>query len=156
MRICIPTESEAGMAAKPFAHFGSAPFFTVVDLDSNEVKVQANPACHSQPGACHHVGLLQGQRVDAVVASGLGRNAFHALQQAGIEVLAAAGDAVADVVAAVRSGKATPMQFAATCSGHQGHGCGGHGHAHPHGHEHGPDHGHQHRHRGGASPEWSL
>jgi predicted Fe-Mo cluster-binding NifX family protein len=148
MRICIPTETPRGLQAKLAKHFGTAPFFTLVDLDSGAVSVRANPSCHSQPGSCHHLSLLRSEHVQALVSGGLGREAFHALRQAGIDVLVPAGDQVAEVVAALRKGESTPMTFAATCGGTAGHGCG-----HGHGHGHGRGQGHQHRHRHGAAPE---
>lgn len=152
MRVCIPTEGDQGLQAKLAQHFGSAPFFTVIDLASGQISARANPACHSHPGACHHVSMLQGEKVEAVVSSGIGRNAFSALQQAGIQVLVPNGEVVTDVVAALQRGERTPMAFAGTCGGHgHGQGC-GHGHEHGHEHGHGCGHGHQHRHRG-ASPE---
>ena len=33
MKICIPTADNNGMDAKASAHFGSAPYYTVVDTD---------------------------------------------------------------------------------------------------------------------------
>lgn len=144
MRVCIPTETDQGLHAKLAGHFGTAPFFTIVDLATGVVLVRPNPSCHSRPGQCHHLGLLQSEQVDAVVSSGLGRNAFEALQQAGIKVLLPAGEAVAEVLGALRHGHETPMRTA-TCGGHH-HAAGAHGHCQGHQHQH------QHQHHDGKPP----
>ena len=37
MKICMPTEGDKGISEKLYAHFGSAPYFTVVDTETGDV-----------------------------------------------------------------------------------------------------------------------
>ena len=45
MKLCIPTETNEGKNAKVYGHFGSAPYFTIVDTEKDTVEVidNANP-----------------------------------------------------------------------------------------------------------------
>jgi predicted Fe-Mo cluster-binding NifX family protein len=104
-----------------FGHFGRAPFFTVVDLEGGEVEVVRNPGCRQKQHQLHHIHQLKGHRVDAVVCSGIGRRAWAALAEAGIEVLDGPGKTVAERVEAVRSGAAHPMTERDSCGGPHGH-----------------------------------
>lgn len=106
MKLCIPTEDDRGMEGRASRHFGSAPFFTVVEPESGRVEVLKNPDCHAHPDSCHHVPQLRGHGVEAVVCEGLGRRAAAALSLAGIEPKAVSGLTVAEVLEKVRSGEA--------------------------------------------------
>ena len=46
MRICIPTMGEGGMNEAICQHFGRAPTFTMIDLDSGDIKVLPNVSEH--------------------------------------------------------------------------------------------------------------
>ena len=46
MKICIPTMGEGGMQEAICQHFGRAPTFTIVDLDSGAIKVLPNVSEH--------------------------------------------------------------------------------------------------------------
>jgi predicted Fe-Mo cluster-binding NifX family protein len=39
MRLCIPTIDDAGLDAQLSAHFGSAPYYTIVDTESEAFEV---------------------------------------------------------------------------------------------------------------------
>ena len=139
MRICIPSNTDQGMAATVSQHFGSAPYFTVVDLDSGDLRVLQNPACGHHPSHCHHLSVLRAQNVGAIVCGGIGRRAFAALQEAGIKVLVPTSVNLTDIVAAVREGRAPEMSADAACGGRR--------HRHS-GHCHSDGDGGRHRHHG--------
>ena len=42
MKICLPTLEDTGLEAALCGHFGQAPFFTLVDADTNQVMAQPN------------------------------------------------------------------------------------------------------------------
>lgn len=117
MRICIPTQTDAGLRAPLAPHYGKAPFFTFVELDTGEVAVHTNAAGPTDPDACHHCDLLRDQKVAAVVGAGMGQRALQGLRRAGIEVLTQKGPLAADAVAAVRLGMAVPMTAPHACTG---------------------------------------
>jgi predicted Fe-Mo cluster-binding NifX family protein len=153
MKICIPSTDDKGLDSTVFDHFGRAPFFTLVEVESGDLEVMSNPDCHSgDPGhhgqhSCHHTGHLKGRGVDTVVSSGMGRGAFAGLNKAGIEVLIAGPGTVRDVVEAVKSGKAHPLDMDKTCGGGRGLGHGdGHVHGHARGHGDGCGNHHSHGH----------
>ncbi len=153
MKICIPSQDDRGLESEVHDHFGSAPWFTVVDTESGEAESFRNPSCHRDHGSCHHVDTLRSRGVAAVVSSGIGRRAWNALDEAGIKVFSATTRKVGDLVIAVQAGDAEPLNLDSTCQGHGSHqhgegrgmGC-GHGHGDGHGHGHGDGHGHGHGH----------
>jgi len=49
MKICIPTQDDLGLESQLFSHFGSAPFFTIVEVDSGDLQVMGNLGLHSHP-----------------------------------------------------------------------------------------------------------
>lgn len=123
MKICIPTQTDLGLDAEPNAHFGRAPFLTVVDLDHDQVTSIRNPACHKKEGRCHHVPVLNAHGVKAVVCPRMGRRARADLEAAGIAVYASPEAPVARMVEAFRAGELSPA--AASAGGHEGT-CRGH------------------------------
>jgi predicted Fe-Mo cluster-binding NifX family protein len=62
--------------------------------------------------------------IDAVVCHGMGRRAYAALQNAGIDVMLCEAVTVQGVLAAVRDNAVTAPSEDEMCSGH------GHGHSH--------------------------
>lgn len=147
MRICIPTVDERGYESEAHDHLGSAPFFTVVDMDSDEIKIVRNPDCHHHPGTCHHVPLLLAQHVDLVACKAVGHRSFEALNEAGIGVLAPVTGTVARVLETIRSGNVSRLSADEARRGglHGRHGGAGHGRHGIHGEA---DAGHQGRGQG--------
>jgi len=123
MKICIPTDCDRGTESATSPHFGTAPFFTLVDLDRMHVESVPNPSCHSRNGNCHRISLLTSHSVDAVVCEGVGRRAFDALREAGIEVLSSPAGTVGWVIAAVSAGHTHRLTEHTACAGGRGHGC---------------------------------
>ena len=133
MKICIPTKDERGMESELFGHFGSAPFFTVVDSESGEVEIRQNDNTHHGRGGCHPMRQFGSQSVDAVVCQGMGRRAVASLTEAGVRVLVmnqGAEHTVQDIVVAAREQRLQPFSEQDACQGH--------GHGQGHGHRHGP------------------
>lgn len=132
MKICIPTHDDSGLDAALYDHFGSAPFFTLVDVDSARIEVIDNSDSGHQHGQCTPTGHLEGKQVDAVVCRGMGRRAVSRLLASGIDVLVADGRTVGETVTAARENRLRHMAERDACGG------GGQGHCH----QHGPGHGH--------------
>ena len=84
MKICIPTETNEGKAAKVYGHFGSAPYFTIYDADTNSVEVIDNLNQHHSHGLCHPMNALKGKGIDIVVCGGMGARAVQKLNEEGI------------------------------------------------------------------------
>jgi len=151
MKICIPTQDDRGMESRLFDHFGSAPFFAMVNVDNGRLDVVNN--LESDPGShsCHNVDRLTAHDVDVVVCKGVGRRAFAALNLAGIDVWSPEQGTVGEILEAVRAGQVRRLTADDACGGgrHGGNRVAGSGHGRCNCH-HG-DHGHdQVLPRGGA------
>lgn len=129
MKLCIPTEDEAGLAGRISAHFGSARWFTVVDSESGDTRSVRNREEAHKPGTCDAAASIADLRVEAVVASGLGRRALQSLNQAGIPVYVTQSPTVGEAVEEFKMEVLMPLRGEQACSG--GRGLGSH---HRHGH----------------------
>jgi len=134
MRICIPAETHEEHVAAVCGHFGSAPWFHIVDLETGATDVIANGRARHEHGACRPIDGLVGHHIDLVVCRGIGPNAARQLHAAGIEVRVSDAAHVAGVVEQARTNQLQPLDPDRLCAG--GH---GHGHGHRHGHERGEE-----------------
>jgi predicted Fe-Mo cluster-binding NifX family protein len=130
MRICIPTLDNRGLEGKVSGHFGSAPFFTVVDTESGACEIVSKEGHGHEHGGCAPVALLTPHNLDAVVCMGMGRGAIMKLDQAGIKVFVTESEQVSEVVTSAREGKLRQFSSQDACAGHQ------HGHDHGQGGSH--------------------
>jgi predicted Fe-Mo cluster-binding NifX family protein len=117
MRLCIPTGSDCGLDAPIAAHFGSAPYFTLVDSESGAVQVVATYHAHHAHETCEPPTSLPAHGVGAVICLGLGRRAFASLQQLGIDVFLTDAGAAGGAVQAFRDGRVRAFASAAACQG---------------------------------------
>lgn len=138
MRICVPTGTDEGIDAAVFGHFGSAPYFSVLDTDTGEVEVLTNGNEHHEHGRCRPVQQLDPARLDAVAVRGMGRNALTRLAAAGIPVYVCRGNDLREILQEARKGILQPLDPSRACAGHGNH----HGHDHNHGHGRGRYDGH--------------
>jgi predicted Fe-Mo cluster-binding NifX family protein len=124
MRLCIPTDSNRGLDAPISGHFGSAPYFTLVESDTGCVEVVSNRHAHHAPGTCEAARSLPAHGVGAVVCLGLGRRALDGLRRIGIEVFVTEAGYAGAAVEAFRSGGVTALSSEEACRGGR-HQCGG-------------------------------
>lgn len=123
MRLCLPTLDDRGREATLSAHFGSAPYLMLVDVDMEQYEVVVNRNAHHAPGTCEAVRALGPHAVDAVVCLGLGRRAYGALRKLGIAVHVADPGSVGPAVDAFRAGRLRALAEDEAC--HGGHHGGG-------------------------------
>lgn len=135
MRLCIPTLNDAGLKAIPSDHFGSAPFFTLVDTSTEEIETIRNDDTHHVHGRCRPLSSLPIDSTDAIVCRGLGQRAFLRLAEAGVPVLITGAPDVASILAAYREDGLVQMTAEQACQGHGG------SHGHSHSFNHGQGHG---------------
>lgn len=128
MKICIPTEDDRGLDSTAATHFGSAPYFTVADTDSDGVEVVRNPDCHHGPQSCHHIPILRAHHVDGVVCTTVGRRAYSAMIEAGIDIYAVPPGTVSEILSAVHDRTPRRLSLEETCGGGRRHGRHGEGH----------------------------
>jgi len=130
MRLCIPTEDDAGLTARISAHFGSAPRFTIVDSDTGAARSVPNREHGHRPGTCDAAGSISGLDVEAVVCGGFGRRALHSMRRAGIPVYLTGSASVEEAVEEFRMDRLVPLLEDQACSGGRSL-----GRCHEHGHE---------------------
>jgi len=123
MKICIPTLDSGGLEGLASDHFGSAPFFTVVNTDDKSCEVIDNRGTHEH-GVCSPLQNLASHGLDAIVCMGMGRRAILSLAQSGVDVLVAESYKVSEIVDAAQRGQLKPLDPAQACGG------GGGGHCH--------------------------
>ena len=127
MNICIPVEDNNGLDSRVCQHFGSAPFFLVVDSDTNECDAVVNSGAQHAHGMCQPLALLKGKDIDGVVVGGIGQGALFKFQAANIGVYLSEYSTVNETLAAHKAGSLRPLSQG-TCAGHgHGHGADGHG-----------------------------
>ncbi|HUT07462.1 MAG TPA: NifB/NifX family molybdenum-iron cluster-binding protein [Candidatus Latescibacteria bacterium] len=120
MRICFPTETNQGLSALLYGHFGSAPFFTLADTETGILEVRDNQGQVHAHGACHPVGALEGLGIQAVVCGGMGLRALQKLEEAGIEVYRSGALTVEEALREIREGKAERLSAEGACAHHKG------------------------------------
>lgn len=97
MKICIPTMGEAGMQEAVCQHFGRAPTFTVVDLDSGKITVLKNVSEH-MGGTGLPTETIFAEGVQVMIVGGLGPKAVAMFNQGGVDVFVGAVGTVKDAI----------------------------------------------------------
>jgi predicted Fe-Mo cluster-binding NifX family protein len=124
VKIAFPVQSDAGLESVVFNHFGSAPFFLVVDAATKEVETVKNRDQHHAHGACNPMRALDDQRVDVVVVGGIGGGALTGLNRMGISVHRSQAATVRENLALLASSGLPVIELQGSCGGHgAGGGC---------------------------------
>ncbi len=126
MKLCIPTIDDRGLAGRLPDHFGSAPYFTLVEVESGQAEVVRNLHGEHEPGTCHSAEALRGYGVGAVVCHGLGRRAFGRLRNMGLPVFVTEEEDTASVLEAYRGGRLSRLTSERACHGGRHHHGGSH------------------------------
>ncbi len=117
MLACIPTNGDAGFEDTVCEHFGSAPYFTLYDTRTDEVKVIKNRHAQHSHGNCRPMNQLSRYGIDCILCSGIGRHATDELNREGISIYSAEADRVADIVELIKSGGLKEAEFHGPCRG---------------------------------------
>jgi len=117
MKICIPTMGNNGLDDIVGEHFGRVPTYTIIDLDTNEVKVVPNTSEH-MGGIGHPPEILLREGVNVLVCRGLGRRAIGMFEETGIDVYIGASGSVKDAVSAFRQGRLQKAGIGDACGRH--------------------------------------
>lgn len=125
MNICVPTLEDKGMDSVAYGHFGSAPYFIMVDVAAGATKTIHNGNEHHAHGACNPLAALGGSLVSIVIVGGIGRRAVEALNSMGIKVFRSMEGTVRHNVEAWQKGELAELTVDNACGGHgHGGGCG--------------------------------
>jgi len=88
MKIVIPTNNDKGLLAEMGAHFGKANFYTIIDIDNNEIKdveVIKNPG-HAQGACSNAINNILSLNPDALIVVGIGPKPAMGFYNAGLNV----------------------------------------------------------------------
>lgn len=119
VRIAIPSDTMAGLEAPRSGHFGKCAYYTLVDVNDNEVvAVQCmQNGGHIAGGCSVPVTLLKGWDVNTVVVAGIGGRPLMGFREEGIEVYAGYGATVLETVEAFLQGTIGPIGQDQVCGG---------------------------------------
>jgi predicted Fe-Mo cluster-binding NifX family protein len=120
MKICFPVEKNDGLESTVFNHFGSAPFFLLVDVATGEVTEVRNRDLDHAHGSCQPLKALSNHPVDAVVVGGIGGGALSGLTRANIAVYRAKGATISENLTLLAKGALERWLPSSVCGGHGG------------------------------------
>lgn len=117
MKICIPTIGNNGLDDFVGEHFGRVPTYTIVDLETNEVKVVKNTSEH-MGGVGYPPEIMLREGVNILVCRGLGRRAISMFDETGIDVYIGASGSVKDAISAFKQGRLQKAGIGDACGQH--------------------------------------
>lgn len=118
MRICIPTVDDTGIDARLSPHFGSAPFFTLVDESGDRAEVVVNEHARHEHGGCRPTASLTDRALDVVLCRGIGRGAHARLTAAGLRVYITEAWTIREALDALQAGLFAEVRPEQLCQGH--------------------------------------
>jgi predicted Fe-Mo cluster-binding NifX family protein len=121
MKIAIPTLGNRGLNETVGEHFGRVPTYTLIDTETNEVRIIQNTS-HHLGGEGYPPELLAKNGVEIMLCSGLGRRAIQMFEQFGIEVYVGAYGTVKDVIEMWKNNKLELATDENACRQHKFHG----------------------------------
>jgi predicted Fe-Mo cluster-binding NifX family protein len=117
MKICVPTMGENGLNNLVGQHFGRVPTYTIVDLETDNVKVIPNTS-HHMGGQVDPPEIMAREGVNVMICQGLGRRAITMFEEFGIEVYIGASGTVRDAVTAFKQGRLQKANINDACGQH--------------------------------------
>ncbi len=122
MKICIPTEEPKGLDSLAYGHFGSAPFFLLIETATMELEIIDNGNAEHEHGQCNPIGALAGKSVDTVIVGGMGGRALMLLNNMGIRVFrASAGMTAREILGEFQSVGLEQLTMENSCNHHGCH-----------------------------------
>ncbi|MBI0583299.1 MAG: NifB/NifX family molybdenum-iron cluster-binding protein [Methanomassiliicoccus sp.] len=112
--VAIPTTGSKGMEDMLFGHFGKAPTFTLVNLETGGLTIIDNTSDH-MGGEGSPPELIRSVGADTVATGHLGAKAAERCGELGITVLCGASGTVRDVLEQLRSGMLSAPSPATMC-----------------------------------------
>lgn len=128
MKLCLPVEANNGIDSPVCAHFGSAPFFMIVDTDTFDCKAVPNTNQHHTHGICQPLAVLSNEKFDGIVVGGIGMGALNKLKASNIKVYQTKSSDIKDTVEAYLKGTLIEVTPHTACN--HDHEASGHGHKH--------------------------
>ena len=128
MKICVPSMGHNGLDEQAGEHFGRVPTYTLVDTETNEIKIIDNTSEH-MGGSGYPPEIIAQSGAEVLICGGLGRRAVAMFEELGIMVYVGASGTIKDAIKMYKTGRLQAATDENACAGH-GHDHGdGHGHA---------------------------
>ena len=118
MKLAVPSETDAGLAAVRSGHFGHCEYFTMVEIEDGAVKgvSSVKNVDHDTYGCGGVIQYAIDQGIDAILAAGMGVPPFTRFTNAGIAVyIDTTHPFVSDAVKAFLAGETPRMQLNQAC-----------------------------------------
>jgi len=114
-KIAVASKDHMGLNSEVSAHFGRCPYYTLVEVQEDEIKKVSNVKnpyylSHGQPGQVPN--FIKEQQVEVIIAGGMGPRAIEFFNQLEIEAVTGASGRVADVINSYLKGN---LQDAGPC-----------------------------------------
>jgi predicted Fe-Mo cluster-binding NifX family protein len=115
--IAIPTQGNRGLEDQVYDHFGKAPTFTLLNMETGGLTIIDNTSDH-MGGTVSPPELIRSIGADTLVVGHLGAKASNRCAELGIKVLCGAQGSVRDVMEQLRQGLLSPPGPGTTCHHH--------------------------------------
>lgn len=112
--IAIPTQGNRGLDEQVYDHFGKAPTFTLLNIETGGLTIIDNTSDH-MGGTVSTPELIRSIGADTLAVGHLGTKAANRCAELGITVLCGARGRVRDVMDQLRSGRLSPPGPGTTC-----------------------------------------
>ncbi len=122
MKICFPVQNNEGLESRVYNHFGSAPFFVVINTETDDVTTVVNKDLHHAHGACNPMKAIDGQQIDVLVVGGIGAGALSRLNQLGIKAFQAQAASIRENINLLQSRELRELTMQQCCGGHSSEG----------------------------------
>ncbi len=119
MKLCFPTVDNRGMESQVHQHFGTAPFYTVIDTDHEDPasRIVKNDNANYHFGRCQPVQVVIDCGVSAVLVRKMGRKAVEKFNAAGVQVYMIDTFAVIDALRDFKTGGCKLLLLDHACHG---------------------------------------
>lgn len=116
MKLAFPVEINNGLESEIYGNFGDAPGFMLFDTESGESKYIDNSDLNHTTNNCNPAAAFGGEKVDAVILSGIGPVPLKKLQAAGIQAIRAGIGDVRENIELFKSGSLICLTVNLSCS----------------------------------------
>jgi predicted Fe-Mo cluster-binding NifX family protein len=115
MKVCLPTLDSRGLESQISQHFGSAPFYLIVDTESLEYQELPNKLRKHGNGNCHYFSGLRMAGIENLIVQDLGRGALQKLQAADSRVYKTPHRLVGESIEALKKSLLPEMRIDDVC-----------------------------------------
>ncbi|HLV10075.1 MAG TPA: NifB/NifX family molybdenum-iron cluster-binding protein [Halanaerobiales bacterium] len=106
MKIAVTAAGNVGFESRIDLRFGRAPYFAVINTDTDEIEFVENPGVKAASGAgVMAAQLIADQEVEAVISGNYGPKAFSGLAAARLKMYSAEEGSIAEVIKLLKEGK---------------------------------------------------